>query len=195
MTEDASLELLLRDLALASVAAPPADHAAAPWQAAVAALLRSDPAGSPELLLIRRAERDGDVWSGHLALPGGRVDPSDDSLRATARRETFEEIGVDLTEPTATFVAALEPVTPRAMPRPVAVHPFAWHVRGPVDLQPNEEVAAAMWVPVARLVDPATAVEHRLGERTFPGVAVGGDVLWGLTLRIVQTMLARTARP
>ncbi|MCA9764471.1 MAG: NUDIX domain-containing protein, partial [Gemmatimonadetes bacterium] len=57
-------------------------------QAAVALLLVPAP---DRLLLIRRADRLGDPWSGHLALPGGRQEPADASLLETAIRETAEE--------------------------------------------------------------------------------------------------------
>ena len=61
----------------------------------MAAILRpGDP--EPEVLLIRRAEKVGDPWSGHMAFPGGRADPRDPDLRATAVRETREEVGLDL---------------------------------------------------------------------------------------------------
>src|SRR5688500_1599108 len=53
--------------------------------AAVAAVLRRGPLDT-ELLLIRRAERDGDPWSGHMALPGGHRQPEDSDLLATALR-------------------------------------------------------------------------------------------------------------
>ena len=39
---------------------------------------------APALLLMRRAERAGDPWSGHVSFPGGRVDPRDPSTRAAA---------------------------------------------------------------------------------------------------------------
>ncbi|HEU4700285.1 MAG TPA: NUDIX domain-containing protein, partial [Gemmatimonadales bacterium] len=48
------------------------------------------------MLLIRRAERAGDPWSGHMALPGGRHSRGDADLAATAMRETAEEVGVRL---------------------------------------------------------------------------------------------------
>src|ERR1700688_4826856 len=65
-------------------------------EAAVALVL----AGAAELALcvIRRAERPGDPWSGHLALPGGRADPADPHPRAVAERETAEEVGLVLDE-------------------------------------------------------------------------------------------------
>lgn len=53
--------------------------------------------GDPEILFIKRAGRAGDRWSGHVALPGGRRDPSDIDDRAAAIRETKEEVGLDLT--------------------------------------------------------------------------------------------------
>src|SRR5450631_3467354 len=62
-------------------------------QAAVALLLVSRP---DRLLLIRRAEREGDPWSGHLAFPGGKREAEDASLLVTAIRETAEEVGLRL---------------------------------------------------------------------------------------------------
>ena len=53
--------------------------------------------GDPEVLFIKRAARVGDLWTGHVALPGGKRDPEDEDDRATAIRETSEEIGLDLT--------------------------------------------------------------------------------------------------
>ena len=74
-------------------------------QAAVAVILR-ETANGPELLFIKRAEKEGDPWSGHMAFPGGHRDPGDDSLEAAARRETLEEIDLDLSG--AQYIGALD---------------------------------------------------------------------------------------
>src|SRR5512143_2692083 len=71
---------------------PPADGRK---RAAVAALVRDAPAG-PRVLLMKRVDREGDPWSGHISLPGGRHDKRDPDLLATAIRETHEELGIQL---------------------------------------------------------------------------------------------------
>jgi 8-oxo-dGTP pyrophosphatase MutT (NUDIX family) len=48
-----------------------------------------------QLLLIKRAKREGDPWSGDIALPGGHVELEEDDFQAVCR-ETQEEIGLDL---------------------------------------------------------------------------------------------------
>ena len=64
--------------------------------AAVALMLRERE--GLEVFVIKRADRVGDPWSGHMALPGGRKEPTDEDAYDTARRETIEEVGVDLSE-------------------------------------------------------------------------------------------------
>ena len=65
--------------------------------AAVSMTLRDGPDG-PEVFLIRRSEHPDDPWSGHMAFPGGRKDDIDETLLATAHRETLEEVGLSLIE-------------------------------------------------------------------------------------------------
>ena len=67
-------------------------------RAGVAMVLRDDAGdgAGPSVLFIERARWEGDPWSGHMAFPGGRVDPSDRDARAAAERETLEEVGLRL---------------------------------------------------------------------------------------------------
>ena len=83
-----------------------------PRRAAVALVLAPSSTGDAtlSLLLVRRSEREGDPWSGHMALPGGHAHPEDADLLHTARRETLEEVGVDLLG--AELLGRLDDVSP-----------------------------------------------------------------------------------
>lgn len=61
----------------------------------------------PEVLFIKRAARSGDRWTSHVALPGGKRDPEDASDKATAIRETMEEVGINLEDDDALYVGNL----------------------------------------------------------------------------------------
>jgi 8-oxo-dGTP pyrophosphatase MutT (NUDIX family) len=154
--------------------------------AAVALLLVPDP---DALLLIRRAERVGDPWSGQIGLPGGRKDAADADLLATAIREVVEEVGVVL--PRQTCLGVLDDVAPRTpvLP-PVAVRPFVFALLGTPHLILNPEVASAHWVELSRLRHPTTIRPYNLtlrGElRTFPAYHIDDLVVWGLTERILS---------
>ena len=162
--------------------------------AAVALVFRGTTLADAELLFIRRAERDGDPWSGHVAFPGGRRDRADPTLDVTARRETREELALDL-DADATFLGVLDDLRPRSAVLPsIAVRPFVFVLMRDVTLIPNHEVHSTFWVPVSELRDPARATEHvfeRGGARMrFPAYRSGEDVVWGMTERIVTQLLA-----
>ena len=114
-----------------------------PW-ASVAVVLAPEP---DSILLIQRADRDSDVWSGHLAFPGGRRGPNDPDLLTTARRETLEEVGFDLGG--AQLIGQLDDLATRGpvLP-PLVVRPFVFTAPAAGSLTPNREVAAAWWVPL-----------------------------------------------
>ncbi|KAI1006058.1 hypothetical protein K3495_g2166 [Podosphaera aphanis] len=63
--------------------------------------------GDPEVAFIKRASREGDRWTSHVALPGGKRDPEDKDDQTVAVRETAEEIGLDLTSNNSLFVGSL----------------------------------------------------------------------------------------
>ncbi len=164
-------------------------------RASVAAIFRAGETGT-ELLFIERARREGDPWSGHMALPGGRVDPTDEHALATAERETREEIALDLAE--AERPGRLDDLLGGA--RPITVSVFGFWLEGPrPELSPNYEVAEALWIPLLELADPERAVAYRyqLREREiFPGIAIHGDrVVWGMTLRLLQDLFTRMGTP
>lgn len=169
-----------------------ADHR----EAAVSLILR--PAASLELLLIRRAEMEGDPWSGHVALPGGRRDHADDDLLATACRETEEEVGVPLRR-VGSFIGALDEITPgTTLLPPIVIAPFVLAVPPATAAHPDpREVESALWVPLDALRDTAaasrTAFDTPAGRRSFPSITYEDYVIWGLTYRILQQFLEVTA--
>ncbi len=157
-------------------------------QAAVALMLRPAGAGL-EFLAIKRAEHETDPWSGHMALPGGRRDDEDESLFATAVRETQEEVGIDLSQ-VGRLLGQLDDVTPRTRRIPaIAISPFVIAVGADVVARTSTEVESAVWVPLHVMVDEAhrgTLRLELLPDREFPTIEYGGHVIWGLTLSILH---------
>ena len=160
--------------------------------AAVALLLRPAPL-DVELLLIRRAERQGDPWSGHVALPGGREQPEDAHPAATAARETHEEVRIDVGH--GRLLGPLAPVWPRSERAPrILVRPFVYRVPAGTEARGNHEVDAAFWVPLGELEEPGAVREHLLEiegmePMRFPAFDARGHVVWGLTHRILTDFL------
>ena len=169
--------------------------------ASVALLLRDTTAGL-EVFFIERAKREGDPWSGHMAFPGGRSDPSDSSEQETAERETFEEVGIRLAG--ARCLGRLDDLSGRAkVASSMVVSAHVFHLVEPDEIVIDEsEVASAFWFPLAGLLEPASHVElsKQYGEHdvNFPGIAVGDPdrhVVWGLTYRFLEIFLSLIGRP
>ncbi len=165
-------------------------------QAAVAMILRERlHAGAPvtDLLFIRRAEKPGDPWSGHMAFPGGHIEPSDDSLLAASIRETCEEIGLDLAA-TATHIGTIDHqrAQPRGRPLNMVIAPYVFRLDRDAEFAPNHEVAEVVWTPLEPI---AKGTNHTEEERIINGSPVlfsgyrinGGHFVWGLTYRMLQS--------
>jgi 8-oxo-dGTP pyrophosphatase MutT (NUDIX family) len=172
-------------------------------EAAVALVLRGR-GGAAEMLVIKRAESERDHWSGHLALPGGRREPSDADLRATALRETLEEVGLDV-ESGGEVLGRLDTVRPESPLAPrIAVTPFVaaappeYHAgeagEALRDVEPNGEVAVAFWVPVSVLKRGGRSEMYRMvvggAAREWPAYPSPHGPIWGLTERILTRFLA-----
>ena len=155
-------------------------------QAAVALMLRERDLGL-ELLVIRRAENKHDPWSGHMALPGGGREASDRGAYDTARRETVEEISMDLNE--GRYLGRLDDVGPRTMPGRLVVSTVVVALDAePGRLDPRE-VVEALWVPVDRLVDEEVEIPDFPGS--WPAFTYKDHyVIWGLTHRILTQLWA-----
>jgi 8-oxo-dGTP pyrophosphatase MutT (NUDIX family) len=164
-------------------------------RAAVAIVLREMTDG-PQVLLIRRAQRAGDPWSGHMAFPGGREDPGDESLLATALRETREELALDLAEHGRLLGRLGElPAVARGRRIGMVIAPFVFELTRATELAYHpDEVAEALWVPVEPLIRGTlrtTFAAEREGQRIdLPAHDVEGRIVWGLTYRMLEDLFA-----
>ncbi len=171
-------------------------------RAAVAAVFREGEQGA-ELLFIQRAAHPDDPWSGQIGFPGGRVEETDRNGRDTARRETLEEVGLDLAAAEGVrYLGALHEIqarTRRAL-LSMVISPHAFVLDGPdtrpPELDLNYEVATALWVPLSRLASDKIRIWHH-SERArtpyrFRALDLGLTVpLWGITHRMTLEILGR----
>jgi 8-oxo-dGTP pyrophosphatase MutT (NUDIX family) len=151
-----------------------------------------DAAQEANLVLVHRSSYG--VHGGQLAFPGGKREPADASLLATALREAEEEIG--LPRAAVEVLAALPPVQTRSSGFLIAPFlarialPPTWHI------QPAE-IAEVLHVPLRYLTDPANAGQESWQLPGWPAPElvdfwrVGPHHLWGATYRIVHALLPR----
>jgi len=144
----------------------------------------------PSVLLIRRAERMGDPWSGQVAFPGGKMQEGDRTARETAARETREEVGIDL-DRCGEFLGYGGVTTTHTWTMDVV--PSVFELKESVAVKPNGEVASFRWVELEELLRPSARSSYQVGRggRTIgmPAYVVGDYVVWGLTYRILSTFL------
>ncbi|MEM0113318.1 MAG: NUDIX domain-containing protein [Metallosphaera sp.] len=134
--------------------------------AAVVLIIRKD----RKFLVIKRAEQNGDPWSGHMALPGGHRD-GNESCEETARREVMEEVGINVKN--LSFLGTYSPNNKRDL------HVAAY--LGETDeeeVRPDAEVDRWFWIDPEGLVEQD---DHYIYE---------GYVIWGMTYRIIKDFLS-----
>ncbi len=167
--------------------------------AAVALVLRPPPeppdplVRASDVLVIRRAESARDPWSGQMALPGGRLDPSDPDLVAAAVRETREETALEL-DPGGVTGRIREIRSLGASLPAITVWPFVFRAGAGAGARvASPEVATVHWLPVEALAARESQDVFRYevdgSVRRFPCIRVEGQVVWGLTYRILRCFL------
>jgi 8-oxo-dGTP pyrophosphatase MutT (NUDIX family) len=162
-------------------------------KAAVALIFRLGKGDALELLFIKRAEYEGDPWSGQIAFPGGRMEAGDASLVETAIRETREETGIDL-KSEGMMIGTLDDLRPRTvLLPPIVVRPCLALLDRDEPLRLSSEVALAFWLPLAALAraeswhdDTVVARGIQINARVFRHEE---HVIWGMTERILAQLL------
>ena len=162
--------------------------------AAVAIVLRAR-SNETEVLLMRRAERAGDRWSGQIGLPGGHAEPADQDLLATARREAREEVGVDLGRD-ARLLGHLPAVQARARGQVLQmwITPFVFALETSVEPTLSVEATEVFWFPLVRARAGELPWTYRYlhndeEERLLPAWRFEERVVWGLTYDILSGFL------
>ena len=148
-----------------------------------------------DMCFIKRANRNGDPWSGQVALPGGRAGQADRDAGSVAERETKEEIGMKL-EPKE-CLGALPPidVASNLHRQKLLLSPFVylvdWDSKGKARVADPSEVDSVFWVPLSHLFDPSsgTMINYPSGAAgaSYPGIAYDRYIIWGLTLRVLRS--------
>jgi 8-oxo-dGTP pyrophosphatase MutT (NUDIX family) len=172
----------------------PADSSARP--AAVLVLVFPDEDGEARLVLTERADRGGH-HSGEVSFPGGRAEPGDGDLVATALREAAEEVGLDPVAAGVRVVGTLSmqwiPVSNFTVTPVVAVA-----ARRPVLVPQPSEVAAILEAPLAAFLPDGELLwverEIRGWDLRYAAYPVEGLAVWGMTARVLGGLGAWLAR-
>ena len=137
-----------------------------------------------EVLLTKRASSLRH-HAGEIAFPGGRVQPEDESLFATALREAREEVGLD--SDVLSYVGELPVSFTRANQ---GVKPYVVTVPSDVSLAADSsEVERLFWCREQVLIDDKrerTDVFMINGQTYWsPAYRIEGELLWGFTARVL----------
>ena len=160
-------------------------------RAAVAMIVRELP-GDLEILFIERATDVRDPWSGHLAFPGGKVEPGEQARQA-AERETREEIGLVLES--ERYLGRMSDIVGANLPVRVSCFAYA-AVSSAIHPVINHEVRDVFWARLSDIRDPQ---RHQMAMVGFSGRSLevpaiilpqpDKPVLWGITYRLVMQFL------
>ena len=169
-------------------------------RAGVGAILReTHHTGGISVLLIRRAERQGDPWSGHMAFPGGRMEKEDPNIFATTIREAREEIGIELDQDAACIGRLSDlPAMTHDRRSPMAVTPFVFRLENEPEWRLNSEVVEKMWVPLSFFENAENRKEMDWTSggmtRVLPCYDYKNRRIWGLTLSMLDELVALSVK-
>lgn len=144
------------------------------------------------VLLIQRPTYDG-AHSGQVAFPGGKREQTDQDLFQTAVRETYEEVGIELSEDS--YVQALTPVFIPVTGFHVDVHLFVLNQLPALQLS-EREVVEAFSVPLSDILDDAKIkrkdirINKEIIIKDVPYFDLYNKVVWGATALMLGELRA-----
>ncbi|MCY0878997.1 MAG: CoA pyrophosphatase [Firmicutes bacterium] len=160
------------------------------WAKPSAIMVLLTPADRPSVLLIERPHTLSH-HGGQIGCPGGAVDVrTDRTLWDTARRETREEVGIEV--PPAALLGWLDPVY---------IPPSGFTVAPAVALLPDwprvspapQEVSAYHWVPLGQLRQVRRYAQRLVSQRTYQMAEfpLEWGLVWGATARVLDQLLEK----
>jgi 8-oxo-dGTP pyrophosphatase MutT (NUDIX family) len=156
-------------------------------RAGVMALFYPDIEGETRLALILRNTYKG-VHSAQIGFPGGKIEPNDRSLKDTALRETYEEIGVPIQH-----MEVLKQLTEVYIPPSnFYVQPYLGIARQtPQFVKQDAEVNEIVEVPLAHFLDDAVVTAHEVQTSydkkvEVPAFKLNGHIVWGATAMMLS---------
>lgn len=158
--------------------------------AAVHLIFARDELEGLKLAMIRRTKKEEDPWSGHYAFPGGRVEEGEGLIEAS-RRETFEEVGIELIDDVylGEFFHLQLFYKGKALPYAISAHASylpQTHTFNPCP----DEVDEAFWFPLRDLHNEknikSKSFRMSQGLKELPCIEFEGHTIWGISYLILR---------
>ncbi|MDD7984053.1 CoA pyrophosphatase [Lentisphaera marina] len=143
-----------------------------------------------EVLILKRSKNEKDPWSGHLSLPGGKIDPEDKSALHAAIRETREECAIHLSTSDALELDLLSAGGKVGRPMWVQAYFFELEKKPTITLDLREH-SEFYWVPLSYLRQSQFHQKKKKSKLypnfDFPCIDIEGTNLWGFTYHLVMS--------
>lgn len=163
-------------------------------RASVSVILDEHPTLGTALLMIQRAHYPGDLWSGHMAFPGGKHECDDEHITATALRESYEEISIG--ETSIQRIGRLSDILARPyrlQQKPMVVSPLLFEAKTTIKPKPNNEVADVLWIPLSHFIEPENRQwmqwKHGGDEMKVPCYDYQDKRIWGISLIMIDEIV------